>query len=230
MTQHNIRVEFEQSLKAIRDDVLLMGSMVGEAIRLSIKALKDRDENLARQVIADDTRINEMRYKIEQNCMMTIAKQQPVARDLRLVVGVLNILPDLERMGDHAAGIAKIAIEMLDAPPLKPLIDIPRMADICRDMLSQSLNAFLAKDVGWADQIIVMDEQIDELHVQILRELVTFMVEDPHKIARGMYLIFVSHNLERIGDRVENICERINFINTGTMEESPTKPTLSSKV
>jgi phosphate transport system protein len=230
MPTQNIRTEFEKSLKTLQEEVLVLGSMVSEAIKLSVEALKTRDEKLAQQVIADESKINTLRYNIENACITTIAQQQPVARDLRMVIAVLNIIPDLERMGDHAAGIAKIAIEMQDQPPLKPLVDIPRMADTCRDMLSQSLNAFLAKDVGWAAKIMEMDQTLDELHVQVFRELISFMIEDPSKIGRAMYLIFVSHNLERIGDRVENICERVTFLNTGRIEESPKNSVLTSKI
>lgn len=228
MATPSVRTEFDRSLNQLKEDMLLMGSMVSEAIKLSVQALKNYDEKLARQVVTDDNKINDMRYYIEQKCITIIAKQQPVARDLRMIVAVMSVLPDLERMGDHAAGIAKIAIEMQGQPPLKPLVDIPRMAEISRDMLSQSLNAFLARDLGWAAQIIEMDSQLDELHIQILRELLTFMAEDPATITRGMYLIFVSHNLERIGDRVENICERIHFLDTGKLEETPKEPTLLS--
>ena len=219
-----IRVTFDQELQELRDSLLRLGSMVDEAIRRSIQSLKDRDQLLARQIIADDEKINELRFKIEENCVSLIARQQPAARDLRLIVAAMNIVLDLERMGDHAAGIATIVLRMGDAPLLKPLIDLPRMAQISQDMLRQSLDAFVSGSPEQALAITEIDEEVDQLYNQIFRELISYMIEDPRTVTRAMYLLFCAHNVERIADRVTNICERVVFVATGRMKEIPSDP------
>lgn len=217
----SIRSAFDQELRELRDNVLRLGSMVDTAIGLSIQALKDRDLDLAQHIIDDDQRINELRFKIEEDCLSLIACQQPAAHDLRFIVAAMNIVLDLERMGDHAAGIGTIALRMGGEPPLKPLIDIPRMAWISQDMLRASLDAFTSEDEKEATAIPERDEVVDYLYDQILRELITYMLEDPRTVTRAMYLLFCAHNLERIADRVTNICERVAFVATGRMEEIP---------
>jgi len=137
----------------------------------------------------------------------------------------MSIVLDLERMGDHAAGVATIAEQMGEQSPLKPLIDLPRMADITREMLRQSLECFANRDNDRAQVIIARDDEVDELYQQIFRELLTYMIEDPHTTTRAMYLLFVAHNLERIGDRVTNICERVEFVTTGRLTETPSGDT-----
>jgi phosphate transport system protein len=214
-----IRATFRNKLKEIQNDVLYMGSMVDKAIGCSVEALKRRDISLAHQVIADDININEKRFDIEKDCIQLIATQQPMAIDLRTIISVLNIITELERIGDHAEGIAKIVVMIGDEPPLKPLIDLPRMAEKTRDMLHRSLIAFVNNDAEAARQIAAEDDEIDELHNQVFRELLSFMVEDPRTITRATRLIWVAHNIERSADRVTNICERIVYIVTGKMEE-----------
>lgn len=214
------RSAFDQELQELRDNVLRMGSMVDTAIGRSLQSLKERDQSLARQVIAEDEDINELRFKVEGDCVRLIARQQPAARDLRFIVAVMNIVPDLERMGDHAAGIATIVVRMGDEPLLKPLIDLPRMAQIAREMLRASLDAFVSEnDEQEAMAITIRDEEVDQLYHQIFRELITFMIEDPRTVTRAMYLLFCAHNVERIADRVTNICERVAFVATGRMQE-----------
>lgn len=217
----SIRSVFDQELQELRDNVLRLGSMVDTAIGLSIQALKDRNLDLAQQIINDDERINELRFKIEEDCLSLIARQQPAARDLRFIVAAMNIVLDLERMGDHAAGIGTIVLRMGDELPLKPLIDIPRMAQISQDMLRASLDAFTSEDEKEAMAIPERDEEVDHLYNQIFRELITYMLEDPRTVTRAMYLLFCAHNLERVADRVTNICERVAFVATGRMEEIP---------
>jgi phosphate transport system protein len=148
-----------------------------------------------------------------------IATQQPMASDLRIILAVLNIISEVERIGDYAEGIAKIAIMIGDEPPLKPLIDIPRMADKTVDMLRRSLDAFIKRDAAAAKAISTEDDMVDQLYDQVFRELLTFMAEDPKTITRATRLIWVAHNLERSADRVTNICERVVFVVTGKMEE-----------
>jgi phosphate transport system protein len=193
--------------------------MVEKSIYRSMEALKKRDLELARQVIADDSEIDRTRYDIEEKCVELIVTQQPVASDLRVIVAVLNIIVDLERIGDHAEGIAKIAVMIGNEPPLKPLIDLPRMAQKTGDMLRRSLDAFINRDAETARQISKEDDEIDALYDQVFRELFTFMAEDSKTITRATRLIWVAHNLERSADRVTNICERVVFVVTGKMEE-----------
>ena len=198
---------------------LVMGNMVEKAIARSMDALKKRDLELARQVIADDKKINAKRFELEEKCIQLIATQQPMARDLRTIICVFSVITELERIGDYADGTAKIAIMIGDEPPLKPLIDLPRMAEKAADMLHSSLIAFTNNDADAAKQIAAEDDEIDNLYDQVFRELLTFMAEDPRTITRATRLIWVAHNLERSADRVTNICERVVFAVTGKMEE-----------
>jgi phosphate transport system protein len=193
--------------------------MVESAIERGVQALKDRDVELARQIIADDLKINRKRYDIEEKCLELIATQQPLAGDLRTIVSVLYIIVDLERMGDHAEGIAKIAVMLADEPPLKPYIDIPRMAEISTRMLAGSLEAFKNRDADRARSVCDEDDEVDGLYDQVYRELLTFMLQDPRTIQRATYLIWVAHNLERIADRVTNLCERVVYLVEGKVEE-----------
>jgi phosphate transport system protein len=192
-----------------------MGEMVIVAIGHSILALKNVDKVEAERIIADDALINRRRWDIENKCIQLFATQQPVAGDLREIVSFMDLITNLERMGDHAKGIAKIVVMHDQKPLLKPLIDIPRMADKACEMIQKSLSAFITQDVAAARAIIQMDNEVDSLYEHIFRELLVFMTEDPKTITRAVYLIWVCHNLERIADRVTNICERIIFLVTG---------------
>ncbi len=214
-----IRTTFHKKLREIQDDVLAMGSMAEKAAAASVKALKERDVAKARQVVADDPKINRKRFDIEEKCVQLIATQQPMASDLRAIICVLNIITDIERIGDHAEGIAKIVVMIGDEPPLKPLIDIPRMAEKVNDMLHHSLDALINRDAAAARKIAAEDDEVDQLYDQVFRELLTFMAEDPKTITRATRLIWVAHNLERSADRVTNICERVVYMVTGKMEE-----------
>lgn len=216
------RTVFHKRLREIQDDILAMGSIVSKALLRSIDALKNRDIELAHQIINDDQKINSKRFEIEEKCIQLIATQQPMASDLRIIVAVLNIIIEVERIGDYAAGIAKIVIMIGDEPPLKPLIDIPRMADQTVDMLRRSLSAFISRDAEATKKIIAEDDLVDNLYDQVFRELLVFMAENPKTITRATRLIWVAHNLERAADRVTNICERVVFIVTGKMEEIET--------
>lgn len=214
-----IRTDFHKRLQEIQDELLVMGNMVEEAIISSMEALKKRDLSLAQRIIDDDVKINEKRFNIEETCIQLIATQQPMAGDLRSIICVLSIITDLERIGDHAEGTAKIAVMTGDEPPLKPLIDLPRMAQKVVGMLHRSLEALIRSDVEAARQIIAEDDEVDDLYDQVFRELLTFMAEDPKTLTRATRLLWVGHNLERSADRVTNICERVIFSVTGRMEE-----------
>ena len=214
-----MREVYQKKLNEIQDDILFMGSMVEKAILRSMEALKGRNLELAKKIVDDDQKINKKRFDIEEKCIELIATQQPMASDLRIIISVLNIISELERIGDHAEGIAKIALMIGNEPPLKPLIDLPRMAEKTADMLHRSMDAFIHHDIEAAKKIAAEDDEIDNIYDQVFRELLTFMAEDPKTITRATRLIWVGHNLERSADRVTNICERIVFLVTGKMEE-----------
>ena len=213
------RTVFERQLTEIQEDMLVIGGMVESAIQRSIDALKNRDLELARQVIADDVKINRKRYDTEEKCLELMATQQPLAGDLRTIVAVLHIIVDLERMADHGEGIAKIALMLADEPPLKPYVNIPRMAQKGIEMLRASLDAFNRRDAQRARTICDEDDEVDALYEQVYHKLLTFMIQDPRTIQRATHLIWVAHNLERIADRVTNLCERVVYLVEGRIEE-----------
>jgi phosphate transport system protein len=202
-------------LRGLEQDLVGMGEMVITAIDRSVQALKLLDKTEAERIVADDAAINRKRWDIENQCVQLFATQQPMAGDLREIVSFMDLVTNLERMGDHAKGIATIVVRHDQTPLLKPLIDIPRMADKAIQMIRRSLDAFIAQDEKAARAIMEMDNEVDALYEQIFRELLTYMMEDPKTITRAVYLIWVSHNLERIADRVTNICERIIYMVTG---------------
>ena len=214
------REHFQNRLRGLEQELVGMGEMVIAAIRRSIAALKAVDKAEAERIIADDARINQKRWEIENQCIQLFATQQPVAGDLREIVSFMDLITNLERMGDHAKGIARIVVMHDQTPLLKPLIDLPRMADKSCEMIQKSLTAFITQDVAAAKEIMEMDNEVDDLYKQIFRELLTYMMEDPKTITRAVYLIWVSHNLERIADRVTNICERIIFMVTGEISNN----------
>ena len=214
-----LRKTFETEIHQVRDDVLMLGSMVEHAILGSVDALKKRDIKASETIIEQDADINAKRFEIENKLMILIATQQPMAHDLRLLASTMEIISELERMGDYAKGIGNINIRMGDAALLKPLIDIPRMAQIGVDMLHQALSAFVNEDVETAKSIPVKDDEVDALYNQVYRELMTFVIQDAKTMERANWLLWVAHNLERVADRVTNICERTIFIATGEMQE-----------
>jgi len=215
-----IRRTFHKELRECQDEVLILSRMVEKAINRSMEALKKRNLELARQVIADDVKINEKRFGLEEKCIQLVATQQPMASDLRIIISILHIITELERIGDYAEGIAKITVMIGDEPPLKPLIDLPRMAEKTEEMLRRSLDAFIERDTEAAKQICAEDDEVDNLYDQVFRELLTFMTEDSKTITRATRLMWVAHNLERSADRVTNICERVVFLTTGKAWET----------
>ncbi len=216
-----MRKTFETEIQALKDELLLLGSMVEQQILDSVEALKKRDIDAARRIYDTDSQINAKRYAIEEQVMILIATQQPMAHDLRLLASVLEVSGELERMGDYAKGIATVNLRMGDEPLLKPLIDIPRMAQKSVDMLHRALTAFINEDVDAARAIPPEDDEVDGLYTQVYRELMTFVLADPRTIDRANYLLWTAHNLERVADRVTNICERTVFIATGEIKEIP---------
>jgi phosphate transport system protein len=214
-----MRRAFDEDLRGLQDQMLELGDMAAEALVRSVNALKRQDLEASWQVIRADQKVNEKRFAIEADCLRLIATQQPMARDLRSIAAVLEIITDLERCGDYAAGIAKITLMIGKEPFIKPLIDIPRMLDKAVSMLERALKAFVEQDVEAARSIAAEDDDVDALYDQINNELISFMLQDPHTIRQATRLLWVAHNLERFADRVTNICERVVFTVTGEMRE-----------
>lgn len=213
------RETLEQRLQALRQQLISMARLVDDAIARSIQALVDRDAAAARAVIADDVSINRAQRDVEEQCIVLLATQQPMARDLRTILAILNVAVELERVGDYAEGISKITLRLLEEAPLKPLIDIPRMAELARQLLKDAMQALLDSDAGRARLIAERDDEVDALTDQVYRDLLTFMIDDPKTITPATYLIWVSHNLERAADRATNIAERVVQLATGEIEE-----------
>lgn len=213
----SIRVTFENQLGLLTDELVHLSSLTDRALDKALRALIEQDVALAAEVVQEDLEINQLRYRIEEHAYQLLATQQPMARDLRSIASSVAIATNMERMADHASGIAVLAKRMAHEPPLKPWIDIPRMAEIGREMLHDAVQAFLDRDPVLAQAVAARDQQLNDLNEQVLRELLTYMVDGPSSIRRGTYLIWVSHNLERWGDRVKNICERVFYMATGKL-------------
>jgi phosphate transport system protein len=213
------RESFDKELERLQNETLALGSMVENAIIDSVDILKRRDMEGSRRLISQDYLINEKRFAIENDAMILIATQQPMASDLRTIAAVLDIIHELERIGDYAKGIAKINLMIGEDPLIKPLVDVPRMAEKACDMLHRALEAFARRDVDLARSIPRQDDEVDHLYNQVYRELITYILADPSSIERANYLLWVAHNLERAADRVTNICERVVFTVTGKMVE-----------
>jgi len=214
-----LRQTYERELQRLQDEVLVLGSMVEEAIMDSVASLKARDIEASRRVIAGDAAINRKRFDIENDVLVLIATQQPMAVDLRTLAAVLAIITELERIGDYAKGIGRINLMIGDEPLIKPLVDVPRMAEKGRDMLHRALRAFAERDVEQARAIPEEDDEVDDLYNQVYRELITYIIADPRILDQANLLMWVAHNLERAADRVTNICERVIFTVTGEMVE-----------
>ncbi|HEY4667103.1 MAG TPA: phosphate signaling complex protein PhoU [Anaerolineales bacterium] len=219
MARPRLRSTLDREIGEINDDLLRMHKLVDQAIVRSVDSLTRRDQATAQQVIDEDIQINDLRYKIEEACLALIATQQPAAGDLRSIIAAMHMVVEMERMGDHATGIAKTVIRMGDEPLLKPLVDIPRMAELAREMLRQSLAAYAGRDAAKARAVADLDDQMDGLYKAVFSELVEIMSHTPDSAARATYLLWCAHNLERIADRVTNIAERVVFIATGDMQE-----------
>lgn len=213
------RENFDLQLNALKERLVSLGAMVAKAQEQAVHALAERDEELARQLIVADHAINHEQREIEEQCLFLIASQQPVARDLRTIFCIASIASELERMADHAKGVATLALQLSDQPMLKPLIDIPRMAKVGREMLLGQLDAFMRVDTDAARAVAERDNEVDQLNDQVYRELLVIMMTDPRTITRATHLLWVAHNLERFADRTTNIGERVIFLKTNTIVE-----------
>ena len=213
------RETFDRELQRLQDEILALGSMVENALVESVEILKQRDMEGSRRLIAQDRVINEKRFDIEADALILIATQQPMASDLRILAAILVLATELERIGDYAKGIARINLMIGEGPLIKPLIDVPRMAEKVQSMLHRALDAFVRQDAALARVIPTEDDEVDALFNQVYRELMTFIMSDPRNIDQANYLLWAAHNLERAADRVTNICERVVFTVTGKMME-----------
>ncbi len=215
-----LRLDLDRQLGQLQQEVVSLAEIVDKATMRAVDALKRRDLVESQQVVQEDDYIDQKRYEIEDRCIDLIATQQPMARDLRAIIALLHITTELERMGDYAEGIAKISLLMGEEAPLKPLIDIPRMADKATMMLRNSIDSLVSRDMVKANQVLQDDDEVDDLYDQVYRELLVFMLQDPQTIQRATYLLWAAHDLERIADRATNIAERVIYLVTGKMVES----------
>lgn len=212
-----LRVDLDRQLNQIQQEIVSLGSIVDKATRLAVESLGSRDLGQSQQVVDGDDYIDAKRYEIEEQCINLIATQQPMARDLRHIIAFQHIASELERVGDYAEGIAKISLRIGDAPLLKPLVDIPLMSDKATLMLRTSIDALASRDVVKAYQVFLDDDAVDNLYDRIYGDLLTYMANDPRAIQRATYLLWVSHDLERIADRSTNIAKRVIYLVTGKM-------------
>lgn len=217
------RETLDRKIQHLRDEILLLDSMVEESVLQAVQALKTQNLKLAQTVYDKDRQVNAKRFELENEVIITIATQQPImAGDLRLLASILEVAGELERMGDYAKGIAHIAVMIGKGELVKPLIDIPRMAELAVSMLNRAVGAFIEVDAEIARKIPAEDDQVDYLYNQVYRELVTLMFHNPDAIDQGNYLMWAAHNLERLADRVTNICERTIYIASGKLQELST--------
>ena len=215
-----VRADFDRNLKLLQEELLLLGGLVEKSIVDAIEALKTRDIELSHKVVSQDDIIDQKTNQIEEKAIDLIATQQPIAIDLRTLMSVIHISVELERMGDYAEGIGKIGVMMGNDPPVKPLVDIPKMAAKASDMLKRSLDALVRRDSALARQVCEDDDEVDNLYDQIYKDLIALMISDPTTTQRATYLMWVAHDLERIADRATNIAERVIFLVTGQLVKS----------
>ncbi len=206
------RQHFETDIGALKSRLLAMAALVEERVQQAVRSLVERRVELAEKVLGGDRDINELQIEIDDRCLKLLALQGPLASDLRLITAAMKIDADLERMGDQAVNIAEHSLKLLRLPPLKPLIDIPRMAELAQGMVRGSLDAFVRKDAALARQVLARDDEVDELKDQLFRELLTYMMADPATIERALALILVSRSIERIADHATNIAEDVVFL------------------
>ncbi len=216
-----VRGNFNKKLSDLQDNLLNLASMVDKAVLHAMQALKQRSHVLAAEVIRQDREINRQRYQLEEDAMLLLATQQPiVSRDLRLTAAVMHIAGELERMGDYAKGIARISETMVGNPPQVAMVKLERMADITGHMLHDALDAFLTADAKKAEAVAHQDDEVDDLYNQVYRNLLDLMFADNSTVDLATMMLWAAHNIERLGDRVTNICERVIFVETGRIGDS----------
>lgn len=213
------RKSYREQLEELQQEVLKMGTLVEQTIFNAVKSLKERDEELARQIIEGDDLIDDYQIGIEDFCIKLLALQQPMASDLRVISAAIKIITDLERMADHAVDIAKVTIRLAGQPLIKPLIDVPRMAEVTQKMIRESLDAYVNHNIDQVERLIDYDHDVDALYNQVFRELLTFMIEDPRTIKQAAQLLFVARYLERVADHATNLGEAVYYMVTGERKD-----------
>lgn len=214
-----VREHFTQKINDIKNNVLKMGAMVEDIIETAVTALKSQDVELARKIYDKDDEIDQLELEIEKECMIILALQQPLAKDLRTIASVLKIIADLERMGDNAVNIAKVTLEIGKDPLIKPLVDIPKMAAITQEMIKLSLEAFVTEDVTLAEKVVERDEEVDGLYDTIINDILEIITENKEFTKQGIKLMFIGRYLERMADHSTNICERTIYMISGDLKE-----------
>ena len=210
-----MRSGFHKELGTLQEDILKMGNLVHELIYKAVKSMVNKDVEMAREVIKADDIVDEMASRLEERCLSMIARQQPMAKDLRMIAGALHLAMDLERIADHAEGLANITIRLKDQAYIKPLIDIPRMGELAREMLKKALKAILRDDVANAWSLVEDEKVMDAIYKQIFRELLSIMMEDPRTITQATELLLAAGHLERIADHITNVGEMVLYIAEG---------------
>jgi phosphate transport system protein len=220
---------FEQDLRALRDKLLVMGARVEAAIAQSVRALTERDSPLARQVVEGDAEVNRLEVEVDELCRRILALRQPAASDLRLITTALKIVTDLERIGDLAVNIAERALDLNQAPPLKPYVDLPRLAELAQGQVKKALDAFVSSDLAKAQEVLQGDDHVDDLFLKIFNEVLGFMMEDSKNIRRGTALMSIAKHLERVGDHAMNVAEMVVYMVKGTDIRHPRSRKLDAK-
>jgi len=211
----HVSKQYERELQELQEKILHLGGTVEEMLGWAIRALLERDPALAQKVIDSDEKVDAGELEVDHLCLNLLALRQPAASDLRTITTALKIVTDIERIGDVTVNIAERAIELSAEPPLKPYIDIPRMADVASRMLHQALDAFVRRDKALAEEVLASDSAVDSLNVQIFRELLTYMIEDPETVSRALRITFIAKYIERIADHATNIAQMVIFVREG---------------
>jgi phosphate transport system protein len=219
MTEHEARKAFDEDLASLQEDLRNMGAVVEEMLGKAVKALADQDVSLAHEVEDLDDIVDRYNVDIETKCLRLLALQQPMAGDLRTIAGAMKIITDVERAGDYTVDISQVAVQLADRPLFKPLEDIPRMAEMVREMLSETLTAFATRDLDLVQHMVALDDQVDHLYHSLYDELIGYMRADPELADQAVGLLLIARYLERIADHITNIGERIYYMETGELKE-----------
>ncbi|MDI3543273.1 MAG: hypothetical protein PWP57_878 [Candidatus Atribacteria bacterium] len=214
-----VRERFTQQLKELQEDLVSMTHAAEKMLQLAIESLKERSTEKAEEAIALDDVVDDFNFKIEERCLSLIALQQPVAKDLRVIAAILKVITDVERIGDYSVDIAKFSIRLVEKPLFKPLVDVPKMADLVRQMLEEAITAFVQRDLTIVQKVVEADDQVDALYRSVHEEVIEHIEKDPSVARQAIWILMVARYLERIGDHVTNITERIYYMETGELIE-----------
>lgn len=214
-----VRERFTQQLKELQEDLVNMTHAAEKMLQLAIESLKERNTEKAEEAIALDDVVDDFNFKIEERCLSLIALQQPVAKDLRVIAAILKVITDVERIGDYSVDIAKFSIRLVEKPLFKPLVDVPKMADLVREMLEEAITAFVQRDLTIVQKVVEADDQVDALYRSVHEEVVGYIEKDPNVTRQAIWILMIARYLERVGDHITNITERIYYMETGELIE-----------